>query len=163
MKSTNKKETSQFIPTRIWDKNCFGCSPANSSGLQMKCYTDEKSIFSWVKVPRHLCGWNRLAHGGTISTILDEIMGWTAIHLLKVIVLTKSMTVDFVQPVFLNEELEVEGWIEEFDNDGEVKVQATLRKAAGELCAKSSGIFSYFSPDAIRGMGIMDDACLKEF
>ena len=53
--------------------NCFGCSPINAHGLQMKFYTDEESVFTWLSVPEHLCGWNNLVHGGVLSTILDEI------------------------------------------------------------------------------------------
>lgn len=163
MRFMEDREKYRFIPTKGWDKHCFGCSPDNSAGLQMKFYTDEKSIFSWVKVPDHLRGWNNLVHGGVISTILDEVMGWAAIHLLKLIVLTKTMTIDFIQPVFIDDELKAEARITKFDNDGEVIIDATLHNGHGELCTKSTGVFSYFPPDTIKKMGIMDDECLREF
>ncbi len=129
----------------------------------MKFYTDDKSIFSKLKVPNHLCGWDNLVHGGVISTILDEVMGWAPIHLHKLIVLTKTMTIDFIQPVFLDDELKAEAWITKLDDDGEVIVDATLHNGRGELCAKSTGVFSHFPPATIKKMGIMDDTCLKEF
>jgi len=157
------RENYRFIPTNSWDKHCFGCSPTNPAGLQMKFYTDEKSIFSWVKVPDHLRGWNNLVHGGVISTILDEVMGWTAIHLLKLIVLTKTMTIDYIRPVFIHNELKAQAWIKKFDHDGEVIIDATIHNEKGELCTKSTGIFSYFPPARIREMGIMDEEFLKEF
>ena len=69
---------------------CFGCSPLNPHGLQMTFYTNETSVFSKVKVPEHLCGWNNLVHGGVLTTIMDEIMSWAAIYLLKQIPMTKS-------------------------------------------------------------------------
>ena len=159
----NERKNYRHIPTQSWDKHCFGCSPDNPEGLRMKFYTDEKSIFSWLKVPDHLCGWNNLVHGGVISTIMDEVMGWAAIHLLKLIVLTKTMTIDFIQPVFIKDELKAEGWITKFDGNGEVVIEATVHNGRGELCAKSRGVFSYFPPSTIREMGIMDDNCLKEF
>ena len=59
--------------------NCFGCSPVNPSGLQMNFFADDSSVYSEVTVPKHLCGWNNLIHGGVLSTILDEIMSWAAI------------------------------------------------------------------------------------
>ncbi len=163
MRYMEKEENYRFIPTNGWDKHCFGCSPSNPAGLQMKFYTDEKSIYSWPKVPAHLCGWNNLVHGGVISTILDEVMGWAAIHLLKLIVLTKTMTIDYIQPVFINDELKAEAWITKFDNDGEVIIDATLHNGRSELCAKSTGVFSYFPPAKIKEMGIMDDESLREF
>ena len=66
------------------DHKCFGCSPANPHGLQMEFYhADDAVLHSWLVVPDHLRGWNDLVHGGVISTILDEIMSWTAISMLK--------------------------------------------------------------------------------
>ena len=52
--------------------NCFGCSPVNPSGLQMKFYANEDKVFSEVTIPDHLCGWSNIAHGGVLTTILDE-------------------------------------------------------------------------------------------
>ena len=52
--------------------NCFGCSPINPSGLQMKFFTDDKTVFARVTVPDHLCGWNNVIHGGVLTTMLDE-------------------------------------------------------------------------------------------
>jgi uncharacterized protein (TIGR00369 family) len=157
------RENYRFIPSNRWDEHCFGCSPTNPSGLQMKFYTDEKSIYSRLKVPDHLCGWNKLVHGGVISTILDEVMVWAAIHLLKLIVLTKTMSIDYIQPVFIEDELKAEAWIKRHENNGEVTIEATVHNGRNELCAKSTGIFSYFPPAKIKEMGIMDDECLREF
>jgi acyl-coenzyme A thioesterase PaaI-like protein len=78
------------------DHNCFGCSPVNSSGLQMTFYTNESAVYSNTTVPNHLCGWNNLVHGGVLTTIMDEIMSWAAIYLLKQVPMTKSITVDFL-------------------------------------------------------------------
>ncbi len=163
MENINKKNSFRHIPTQVWDKHCFGCSPSNPAGLKMEFYTNEESIHSWVKIPEHLCGWNNLVHGGVISTMLDEVMGWAAIHLLKLIVLTKTMTIDFIQPISINDELKVESRITKFENKGEVIIEGTVHNERGELCARSTGLFSYFPPATIKKMGIMDDNCLKAF
>ena len=89
--------------------NCFACSPINHSGLHMEFFTNDRSVFSWITVPDHLCGWNNLVHGGVLSTILDEIMSWAAIYLLKRVTMTKSMTVDFLKPVYIDHELKAAG------------------------------------------------------
>lgn len=156
-------ENYKHIQPKSWDGLCFGCSPANPAGLHMKFYTDGKSVCSWVKVPDHLCGWNNLVHGGVISTMVDEVMGWTAIHLLKLIVLTKTMTVDFIHPVYIGDELKVEGRVTEYNDNGTVVIEATVHNEHGQLCTKSTGTFSYFPPDTIREMGIMDNEFLNEF
>ena len=143
--------------------NCFGCSPNNSSGLQMKLYTDGKSIISWVIVPEHLCGWNNVVHGGVISTILDEIMGWAGMYLLKKIILTKSMTVDFIKPLYFGNELRVEGKVADADQKREATVEGFIYNNKEELCAKSIGTLSLFSPNIAKRLGIMDDEGIKSF
>ena len=45
------------------------------------------------------------SHGGIIATILDEVMSWTAIHLIKSIIVTRTMTVEFLKPVFIGRQL----------------------------------------------------------
>ena len=80
------------------DHNCFGCSPINKSGLQMKFYADDNTVYSDVSVPDHLCGWSNITHGGVLTTILDEIMSWTALHFIKRITMTKTMEIEFIKP-----------------------------------------------------------------
>jgi len=89
--------------------NCFACSPGNASGLQMTFYTDEERVYSWVTIPDHMGGWNNIAHGGILSTILDETMGWAGIYLLEQLTLTKTMTIDFTKAVVVGDQLRVEG------------------------------------------------------
>ena len=88
---------------------CFGCSPSNPSGLQMKFYSKDESVFSWVTVPDHLCGWHNLAHGGAISAILDEIMGRTALYILNKLIMTKAMNIEFLKPVLIGQRDESAG------------------------------------------------------
>jgi len=37
-------------------------------------FAHEESVFSRVSIPAHLRGWNHVAHGGVVSTLLDETM-----------------------------------------------------------------------------------------
>ncbi|HQB29239.1 MAG TPA: PaaI family thioesterase [Syntrophales bacterium] len=145
------------------DHECFGCGPANPSGLQMKFYTDEASVFSWVTVPPHLCGWSRLVHGGVLSTMLDEIMSRSVIYLLKRLGLTRRMEVEFLRPVFIGKELKVEGKVREYANDREVRAEGFVYDEEGRVCARSSGSFILFSTDRMRQMGVADSGILDWF
>jgi acyl-coenzyme A thioesterase PaaI-like protein len=142
---------------------CFGCSPVNASGLQMKFFTNDKSLFSRVTVPNHLCGWDRLVHGGVISTMLDEIMSWSAIFMLKRIILTKSITVDFIKPVFIDNELTIEGKVLKEKSEREVIMEGFLYNRKGELCSRSKGTFALFTPGAAIKMGILNEENVKDF
>ncbi len=58
----------------------------------MKFFTDDKRLFSKVIVPRHMGGWNRIAHGGIIATILDETMGWAGMLLTGKVVIFRLIS-----------------------------------------------------------------------
>jgi uncharacterized protein (TIGR00369 family) len=127
----------------------------------MEFYTDEQKLHSWVTVPGHLCGWQNLVHGGVLSTMLDEIMGWCAIHLLKRFTLTKSIEVRFLKPVFVQEPLKVEANVLDVRNNREALAEGHVMNAAGEVCARSSGIFALFSPEVIRRKGLFDEEAIR--
>lgn len=143
--------------------NCFGCSPSNAYGLRMKFFTDEKSLFSWVRVPGHLCGWDNLVHGGVLAAILDETMGWTAIHFLKKYALTHSMTVEFHKPVHIGEEIRVKARVLEDRGKRKAAVEGYLYKGENTLCAKSTGTFRLFTTEAIVRLGVMEEEAIRQF
>jgi uncharacterized protein (TIGR00369 family) len=143
------------------DHNCFACGPANSAGLKMRFYSNVDSVVSWLSVPDHLRGWNNLTHGGVISTILDEIMSWTAIHLLKRIILTKSMTVDFLRPVYVGTRLKAVGRIQSVRGENEAVMEGFLYDAQQAMCARARGTFALLKPKVARKLGIVDDAGLQ--
>lgn len=137
--------------------NCFGCSPTNESGLKLRFYTDEECVFTRVTIPEHLGGWQNLAHGGIVSTILDEIMSWTAIYMLKQFILTKSMSVDFLQPVYILSPLVAKGEVVEKVNEREVIIQGFLYNAEGELCSRSRATFALLSLEYLSKGGMIRD------
>jgi len=142
---------------------CFGCSPANAYGLRMKFLTDEKSLFSWLTIPEHLCGWDNLAHGGVLAAILDEIMGWTAIYFSKKFALTNALTVEFHKSVQIGEEIRVEGRVLEVRAKRGAVVEGYLYKGENTLCAKSTGTFRLFTTKAIVRLGVLEEEVLKRF
>ena len=158
----NGKENLKLLPNRT-DSMCFGCSPANPTGLRLEFFTDGESIFSWVKVPAHLCGWKNLVHGGIISTILDEVMGRAVVHKMRCLGMTKSMTVDFLKPMTIDKELKAVGKVLEVKNDRDCLAEAMIFNEAGELCAKSIGTFALFKPDHSKKLGIKDEDAMEWF
>jgi uncharacterized protein (TIGR00369 family) len=157
-----KKDPNKQLPN---DRNhrCFGCSPLNPHGLQMKFYTNETAVYSKVEVPEHLCGWNALVHGGVLSTILDEIMSWAALYLLKRVPMTKSMTIDFIKPVYIASALNVQGTVANKISRHEVLMEGRIFNEADVCCAKATGKFAIFSPAVAKRLRITDDESLKWF
>lgn len=156
------KEAFRQLPTSS-SHNCFACSPGNSAGLRMNFFTDEEAVFSRVTIPEHLCGWNNVAHGGVISTILDEVMSWTAMYLLKRVSLTQTMTVEFIKPVIISTVMEAEGRVVELKGRRDAVMKGVLTNADGKVCATSTGTFKTFSPAVAQRLKIADEGLLTWF
>lgn len=127
----------------------------------MEFHTDGLKVYSWVTIPGHLCGWENLAHGGVLSTILDETMGWCAMHLLKRITLTKAMEVRFLKPVRVQDPLMAEANIVDVRNDREVMVEGSITNGQGETTTTASALFALFTPEALRRLGIFDEDTVR--
>lgn len=145
------------------EHNCFACSPVNESGLQMTFFADDNTVFSKVAIPDHLCGWSNIAHGGVVSTILDEIMSWTALHFLKRITMTKNLSIEFIKPIYIKKSLRAEGRVAEVVGKHDAVLEGTLFDSSGIICARSTANFSIFSPKVAKRLGIANDASLKFF
>lgn len=145
------------------DGTCFACGPGNAFGLHMRFNTNGKTVFSWLKVPRHLCGWQNILHGGIISTILDEIMSWTAHHLIKKLILTRSISIEFLRPVYVETKLRAEGRIHRLISEREAVLNAQLFNAAEKVCAKATGSFALLTPKVARRLGVLDEAIIEKF
>jgi uncharacterized protein (TIGR00369 family) len=156
------KDNRKQIPNND-DHMCFGCSPVNPSGLQMKFFTDETTVFSRITIPEHLCGWSNLVHGGVLSTILDEIMGWAAIYLLKRFILTKSITVEFLKPVYMGGVLEAESKLLEVEGKHQATMEGVIFDAEGDVCARATADFAVFKPAVAKRLGIADERQLEWF
>ncbi len=144
--------------------NCFGCSTKNSSGLQMKFYTNKEVdlVVSWYSVSDQFCGWSNLVHGGIISTLLDEAMGWGAIVIMQKLLLSKTIEVEFISPILTNTEIRVEGSVLKVNSEREAVMQGRIYNKKNELCAKSSSLISLFAVETIRKMGVLDEEMLGE-
>jgi acyl-coenzyme A thioesterase PaaI-like protein len=138
-------------------QSCFGCSPKNQAGLHMEFFLNQRqdTVVSWLSVPERFCGWGNIVHGGIISTILDEAMGWAALVLLRKLVISKSISVEFLKPVFIGKEIRVEGAVLDDRNDREVVMQGYIY-VGEELCARSSSSYSFLTIEKIDKLGVLD-------
>ncbi|MFI6346172.1 PaaI family thioesterase [Streptomyces sp. NPDC050560] len=79
--------------------HCFGCGDEQPHGLHLVARAGEGLTVSAEFVPRPAHqGAPGLAHGGVLTTALDETLGWLS-RLLGVIVVTGRLETDFVRPV----------------------------------------------------------------
>ena len=145
------------------DRGCFGCGVDNPYGLHMQFQSDGKKVVSRLTVPEHLCGWDDIIHGGIVATIHDEMMSWTAIQLLRKMILTKSVTVDFIKPLFTGREIEARGRIHSEVNSREAIVKSAIYDENGICCSKGRGTFALITPEFARKQGLISEKAIKSF
>jgi len=142
---------------------CFGCSPNNPHGLRMEFHSDGDAVYSLLSVPSHLCGWGDIAHGGVVSTIMDEIMSWSSMFLLRRYILTRSITVDFLKPVRTGRRITAVGRVRERTSERAALMEGLIYDETGDICARSSGNFALFTSEAIKKFGLFDSGLVESF
>lgn len=145
------------------NNNCFACSPKNPYGLHMELYTDDTVLKSHLKLSKHFAGWGDVAHGGILATVLDEIMGWSGIYLLKQFTLTKKMEIEFIRAVTIGEKIEVTGSVLNTDGRRNALIEGTIRNDQKEICAVSKADFTLLSPKLAVRMGLVSANQMQDF
>ena len=144
-------------------QSCFGCGAENPIGLHMHFQTDEEKMYSFITVPTTMAGWDTTVHGGILSTIMDEIMGWSVIYLLERIGVTKTMTVEFKKPLYVGAELIAVGSIQEVRSSREVVVLGEIYNQDHVLCVRTTAVFATMTPQAALRLGVMGQDYLDQF
>ena len=153
----------KYLPTGLWDSKCFACGKNNPEGLHMKFYTDEESVFSKLIIPETKRGWDQVVHGGILSTILDEIMAWTAIYLTRSFMLTKNMTVTYLKPVHIEKQVSTIGWVHEQKGPKEIVLKSEIYNENNQLCTEAIGTYALFSTKLARKLKLMDESSTEKF
>jgi len=122
------------------DGFCFACGPGNRNGLRLKFRVDAtaRTATTEAVLDHHFNGWKGVAHGGIVSTLLDETMiyacgstGWLSV--------TAEITVRFLRPVPTGVPLTVKGCMVEdrgrfYITRGEITRDGeTLATATGKM------------------------------
>jgi acyl-coenzyme A thioesterase PaaI-like protein len=124
---------------------CFACGTNNPLGLGMSFYSLGNTVRSDITLSEHHVGWENLAHGGIISTVLDEIMGWTVIAFKRVFFVTRNIEVHYLRPVEVNSPLTAIGEIEaDFAPKG-CSTKGALLDANGKKLAEGRAEMAYLS------------------
>jgi uncharacterized protein (TIGR00369 family) len=119
---------------------CFGCGPANPSGLHLLFTLAEVgTVVCQVAIPDTFEGPNGCVHGGIIATLMDETMS-KAVRAEGVHSMTRHMEVDYLLPVPSSTPIRIEGlYVRE---EGRKHwAEARILDADKKVLAKSKGLF----------------------
>lgn len=140
MSSTIEFYTSEPLDVRE-DHNCFGCGRMNPHGLQLSFYANpDGSVWANWQPTSKVEGWHGIAHGGLITTVLDEVMGW-ALSAQRIWAVTARLDVSFRKPVEIGKSTRARAWIVE-DMGRRVTVSAQITRQTDDvLLAEATGVF----------------------
>ncbi len=115
--STSAREDRPAIETpdgrfEFAEHNCFACGTLNAGGLGLVLHVEPGRSWCDVTLDSRFEGWERLIHGGIVSTILDEVMAWALVGEDNWGV-TARMAVNFRRPILVGMPIHAEGWITE--------------------------------------------------
>lgn len=152
------------IPNR-WPGNCFGCSPANPHGLRLRFWRSEHGCYTRCAIPEHLCGFDRVAHGGIIATLLDEVSAWTVIARLGRLGVTREISIRYLRPVPTGTEVHAEGQVLSSDDRvAVVRARITLPgNPEHEVLAESTSTWALPKISNIARISGLDEPALQEY
>jgi uncharacterized protein (TIGR00369 family) len=109
---------------------CFACGELNEHGLHMSLHARDDRCWSELTLDERFQGWDGIAHGGILSTILDEVMAWTLVSQ-DAWGVTARMTVTYHRPVHIGRPIRAEGRITE--------ARRRLSRTAAEITDAETG------------------------
>jgi acyl-CoA thioesterase FadM len=77
-------------------------------------------------------------------------------------VVSKSITVDFIKPVLIGKEIRIEGDVSKINSEREAILQGCIYNENNEICARSSSLVSLFSLETLRKMNVMDEGMFRD-
>ncbi len=151
--------------------NCFACGTLNAHGLHLALHAGDGRCWVDTTLDRRFEGWEGIAHGGIISTILDEVMAWAVVeHDLWGV--TARMSLEFKRPVPIGRPIRGEGRVTSVrrrlvetegiltDEDGNVlaRAEATFVGAPEDRKAELKAKYGFvLVPDDPATPGAVDD------
>jgi uncharacterized protein (TIGR00369 family) len=118
---------------------CFGCGPANDSGLQIELRAGTGGeIVCEYRFPERFQGGPGVAHGGAISAVLDDVLG-TVPLVNGIPAVTARLTVNFRRPVVIGHEVSITARLAGVDGR---KITATceMRDSLGRVLADAEAL-----------------------
>jgi uncharacterized protein (TIGR00369 family) len=122
--------------------HCFGCGGANENGMKLTFVQDneKRRIAGRFVLGERYQGGGGMGHGGIIATLLDEAMGKVC-RFRDVRAVTAELTVQYLKPVSVQDEIIVEGWEETERKGRNLFHVGEVRNSAGDVLARGKGRF----------------------
>ena len=130
-------------------KNCFVCGKDNPIGLNITFFKDQDKVRAeFIPESKHQ-GFKEIVHGGILFSILDEIMGRTAVIAKGVMTMTVEINIKYRKKALVGEKII---FIAQMTKDlgRMIEAQAEARSEDGTLLIEAKGKFIVISKEMQR-------------
>jgi len=127
-------------------RNCFVCGKENPFGLKITFFKDKNKVKAeFIPESKHQ-GFQGIVHGGVLFSILDEIMGRTALITKRVMTLTVEIDIKYRKKAIIGEKIIFTAHMTK-DLGRMIEAQGQACKEDGTLLAEARGRFIVLSPE----------------
>jgi acyl-coenzyme A thioesterase PaaI-like protein len=129
--------------------HCFACGELNYHGLQLVLHADETGCWTELTLPDRFQGWDSVAHGGIVATLLDEVMAWSVIGR-DTWGVTARLNVAFKHPIPIGRPIRAEGWVTD-DRRRTIHTAGRIFETGSKrVLATGEGVFMAAPPDQLE-------------
>ena len=129
--------------------HCFACGELNEHGLHLELHTSPDGSWTELTLAPRFQGWDAVAHGGIVCTLLDEVMAWAVIGR-GTWGVTARMNVTFRRPIRTGQSIRAEGWVVEEGRRAAKAAGHVLDATTGEVLAAGESTFVAVPPEQLE-------------
>ena len=129
--------------------HCFACGELNEHGLHLDLHTSPDGSWTELVLDEAFQGWEAVAHGGIVCTILDEVMAWAVIGR-GTWGVTARLNVAFRRPIKTGRKIRAEGRVVQQDRRAVRAEGRVLDQRTGEVLATGESTFIAVPADQLE-------------
>jgi uncharacterized protein (TIGR00369 family) len=130
---------------------CFACGDLNARGIRMPLHMEPGRAWSDLTLDASFQGWEGIAHGGILATLLDEAMAWATASR-EMFGFTARMSIEYRKPVRVGVPIRVEGRIVEAKRRVIRTEASVVDPATGDVLAHADGVYVAAPEERAREM-----------
>lgn len=126
-----------------YSDGCFVCGHSNIHGLQVQFYVQDNSVKVDLNFAPHFNSFPHITHGGVLSSILDEAMGWSAFIFsdIETFLFTRELNVTYKRNAPIGEPLLLTAEYVGAERGGMYSTKGKITDMDGKIITASKGLF----------------------
>lgn len=131
---------------------CFVCGKDNPHGLHVNFYAQGDKVHVDLTLEEWYNSYKNVAHGGVLSSVLDEAMGWAAFLFSDCteFLFTRELTVTYKKNAPLNECVLITTEFDKNERGGMVLSRGKITDKDGKILTTAKGLFFPVSPEKME-------------